>query len=348
MNLKTLFTQLQGKRVMIIGDIIVDEYIWGDVTRISPEAPVPVFETSTETSSCGGAANVAQNVASLGGDAALVGVIGSDRTGEKLIQMATEMNLGIAGVCIDSERPTSTKTRVIARAATSTFAEGKQEPGQHLLRIDRESKQKISTRLSEHLLAEVGSQLPASDAVVFADYDKGVVNAQLIKEVVKQAQFYNVPVVVDPKRDNFWYYEGVTALTPNHKEASAAVHEEITEIADLITVGEKILDQLSLGALLITRDADGMSLFQRETDGSLQVKHLPPYSSVVTDVTGAGDTVVAVFTLALAAGAEFHRAAVLSSLASGIVVGKMGCATVTSEELHQAISEFHSCVVPLM
>lgn len=321
---------------MIIGDIIVDEYIWGDVTRISPEAPVPVFETSIERSGCGGAANVAQNVASLGGNAALVGVIGADRTGEKLIQMATEMNLGIAGVCIDSERPTSTKTRVIAHAAASTFAEKTQEPGQHLLRIDRESKQKIPDRLSEHLLTEVVSQLPASDAVVFADYDKGVVNAQLIKEVVKQAQFYNVPVVVDPKRDNFWYYEGVTALTPNYKEASAAVHEDITETADLIAVGEKILDRLSLEALLITRDADGMSLFQRETDG-MQVKHLPPYSSVVTDVTGAGDTVVAVFALALAAGAEFHRAAVLSSLAGGIVVGKMGCATVTSEELCEAI-----------
>ncbi len=322
---------------MVIGDIIVDEYIWGDVSRISPEAPVPVFETSTETIGCGGAANVAQNVVSLGADANLVGVIGADRTGEKLIQMATEKGLGIAGICVDSERPTSTKTRVIARAAASTFAEGTREPGQHLLRIDRESKQKIPDRLSEHLLTEVVSQLPASDAVVFADYDKGVVNAQLIKEVVKQAQFYNVPVVVDPKCDNFWYYEGVTVLTPNHKEAKVAVHGEITEVADLIAAGEKILDRLALEALLITRDADGMSLFQRGTDGSLQVKHLLPYSSVVTDVTGAGDTVVAVFTLALAAGAEFYSAAVLSSLAGGIVVGKLGCATVTSEELHRAI-----------
>ena len=337
MNLKSIFTQLQDKRVVIIGDIIVDEYIWGDVSRISPEAPVPVFETSTERSGCGGAANVAQNVASLGGNANLVGVIGADRTGEKLIQMATERGLGIAAVCVDSERPTSTKTRVIARSAASSFAEGTQEPGQHLLRIDRESQQKIPARVSEHLLAEVGAQLPATDAVIFADYDKGVVNAQLVKEVVKQAQFYNVPVVVDPKRDNFWYYEGVTALTPNHKEASIAVREKITEVTDLVAAGEKILDRLSLEALLITRDADGMSLFQRGTDGNLQVKHLPPYSSVVTDVTGAGDTVVAVFTLALAAGAEFHSAAVLSSLAGGIVVGKMGCATVTLEELLQAI-----------
>jgi D-beta-D-heptose 7-phosphate kinase/D-beta-D-heptose 1-phosphate adenosyltransferase len=321
---------------MIIGDIIVDEYIWGDVNRISPEAPVPVFETSAETTGCGGAANVAQNVASLGGNATLVGVIGEDRAGEKLVQMATEMNLDIDGVCIDSHRPTSTKTRVIAHAA-STSTEVTQEQGQHLLRIDRESKQEIPARLSEHLLAEVVSQLPASDAVVFADYDKGVVNTQLIKEVVKHAQSYNIPIIADPKRDNFWHYEGVTAVTPNHKEAGVAVREEITDVAQLVAVGERILNRLSLKALLITRDAEGMSLFQYAADGSLHVKHLPPRSSAVTDVTGAGDTVVAVFTLALAAGAEFHSAAVLSSLAGGIVVGKMGCATATSEELLQAI-----------
>ena len=322
---------------MVIGDIIVDEYIWGDVNRISPQAPVPVFEMSAETTGCGGAANVAQNVVGLGANATLFGVIGEDRAGEKLRQMATEMNLDLAGICVDSQRPTSTKTRVITRAAASTSAKMTREPGQHLLRIDRESRQGISVQLRERLLIEVVSQLPASDAIVFSDYDKGVVNAQLIKEVVKQAQSYDIPIIVDPKRDNFWYYEGVTAVTPNHKEAGIAVREEITNMPQLIAVGERILNRLSLKALLITRDADGMSLFQRSTDGSLQVKHLPPRSTDVTDVTGAGDTVVAVFTLALAAGAEFQSAAVLSSLAGGIVVGKMGCATATSEELLQAI-----------
>ena len=322
---------------MVIGDIIVDEYIWGDVNRISPEAPVPVFETCTETTGCGGAANVAQNVASLGAYASLFGVIGDDRAGQKLVQMATEMNLDIDGVCVDSQRPTSTKTRVIARAASSISTERTWEPGQHLLRIDRESKQEIPTRLRERLLVEVVSQLPTSDAVLFSDYDKGVVNAQLIKEVVKQAQSYDIPIIVDPKRDNFWHYEGVTAATPNHKEAGVAVREEIADMRQLVAVGERILNRLSLKALLITRDAEGMSLFQRGVEGNLQVKHLPSRSNTVTDVTGAGDTVVAVFTLALAAGAEFQSAAVLSSLAGGIVVGKMGCATATSEELLQAI-----------
>jgi D-beta-D-heptose 7-phosphate kinase/D-beta-D-heptose 1-phosphate adenosyltransferase len=338
-NLKAVFAQLQGKRVMIIGDIIVDEYIWGDVNRISPEAPVPVFETCTETTSCGGAANVAQNVASLGGSATLFGVIGEDRAGEKLVQMATEMNLGIAGICVDSQRPTSTKTRVIARAATN-FADREQDSGHHLLRIDRESKQEISPQIREHLLDTVVSQLPTSDAIIFADYDKGVVTAQLITGVMKHAKPYGIPIIVDPKRNNFWHYEGVTAVTPNHKEASAAVHEAITDVSDLVAVGENILNKLSLKALLITRDAKGMSLFQRKADSTVKVAHLAPHSNIVTDVTGAGDTVVAAFTLALAANAEFDSAAMLSNLAGGIAVGKMGCATVTPKELLNAIETF--------
>ena len=336
MNLKAVFEQLQGKRVVIIGDVILDTYIWGDVKRISPEAPVPVFETTTEKTGCGGAANVAQNVASLGGNATLIGVIGSDAEGEKLVQMLTDMNLVTTGIHTDPRRPTSTKTRVIARAAAS-FADREQDSGHHLLRIDRESKQEISSQIREHLLDTVVSQVPTSDAIIFADYDKGVVTAQLIKGVMKHAEPYGVPIVVDPKRNNFWHYEGVTAVTPNHKEASAAVHEEIIDVSDLVAVGEKILNRLSLKALLITRDANGMSLFQRNADRTVEVEHLPPNSNIVTDVTGAGDTVVATFTLALAADAEFRSAAMLSNLAGGIAVGKMGCATVTPKELLHAI-----------
>ena len=322
---------------MIIGDVIVDEYIWGDVNRISPEAPVPVFEIEAEQTGCGGAANVAQNVASLGGDAVLVGVIGKDRAGEKLVQMLTEMDLNPTGICVDSERPTSTKTRVIARAGTTLFADRTPDAGHHLLRIDRESKQEISIGMRRHLLERVVSQLPTSDAIIFADYDKGVINAQLIRDVIKHAHRYDIPIIVDPKRDNFWHYKAVTAVTPNHKEAGAAVDKEITDSTQLLAVGEEIINRLALKALLITREAQGMSLFERKPDGSLQIEHLPPHSSVVTDVTGAGDTAVAVFTLALAANADFYSATVLSNLAGGIVVGKMGCATVTPKELLNAI-----------
>ena len=324
---------------MVIGDVILDTYIWGDVKRISPEAPVPVFETTTEKTGCGGAANVAQNVASLGGNAILVGVIGEDREGEKLVRMLTEIDLVTTGVYTDPQRPTSTKTRVIARGATS-FADRELNSGHHLLRIDRESKQDISPQIREYLLDTVVSQLPTSDAIIFADYDKGVVTSQLIKGVIKHAKSYDIPIIVDPKQNNFWHYEGVTAVTPNHKEASAAVHEEVMDVSDLVAVGEKILNRLSLKALLITRDANGMSLFQRKADRTVEVEHLPPNSNIVTDVTGAGDTVVAAFTLALAADAEFRSAALLSNLAGGIAVGKMGCATVTPKELLSAIETF--------
>ncbi len=323
---------------MIIGDVILDRYVWGDVKRISPEAPVPVFETTTEKTGCGGAANVAQNVASLGGNATLVGVIGEDREGEKLVQMLTETNLVTTGVYADPQRPTSTKTRVIARG-TTPFPDRERDSGHHLLRIDRESKQEISPQIREHLLDTIAAQLPTSDAIIFADYDKGVVTPQLIKDVMKHAKSYGIPIIVDPKQNNFWHYKGVTAVTPNHKEASAAVHEEITDVSDLVAVGEKILDRLSLKALLITRDAKGMSLFHRSADSIVKAEHLPPHSNIVTDVTGAGDTVVAAFTLALAAGAEFRSAAVLSNLAGGIAVGKMGCATVTPKELLHEIKK---------
>jgi len=344
-NLKGVFAQLQGKRVTIIGDIILDEYIWGDVNRISPEAPVPVFDMTAEARGCGGAANVAQNVAKLGGKAELLGVIGKDREGEKLVQMLTAMNIGAAGICTDVQRPTSTKTRLLANtAATTTAVVGTSsignvslQQGHYLLRMDREFKEEISLGLREHVLGAVVSRLAESDAIIFSDYDKGVVSAALINAVVTHAQPYGVPIIVDPKRKNFWQYEGVTALTPNHIEAGAAVDKKITDAVHLVAVGEQILDRLSLEALLITREAEGMSLFQRHPDGTLQVNHLPPQSSTVMDVTGAGDTVVAVFTLALAANADIHSAAQLSSLAGGIVVGKMGCATVTPAELLHAI-----------
>ena len=228
--------------------------------RISPEAPVPVFETTTEKTGCGGAANVAQNVASLGGSATLIGVIGPDREGEKLVQMLTDRNLVTTGVYTDPQRPTSTKTRVIARAAAS-FADREPDSGHHLLRIDRESRQEISPRYGNTYWDTVVSQLPTSDAIIFADYDKGVVTAQFIKGLMKHAKPYGIPIIVDPKRNNFWHYEGVTAVTPNHKEASAAVREEIIDVSDLVAVGEKILNRLSLKALLITRDANGCPCF---------------------------------------------------------------------------------------
>ncbi len=342
MDLKAIITQFQYQKVMIIGDIILDEYICGEVNRISPEAPVPVFEKTSERTCCGGAANVAQNITSLGADAELIGVIGKDRDGERIVQMLNSLGVGTADISMDVQRPTSKKTRVIVDAGSTDYLQSltnnservQHTQGHHLLRIDQESKQEISANLKEHLLNAILSRMSENDAIIFSDYEKGLVSVELIESVVMHAKSKGIPIIVDPKQTNFWYYEGVTALTPNHKEAGAATQFKINDVSHLISVGEKILDRLSLSALLITRDADGMSLFQRDSDGILQVTHLPSVANDVVDVTGAGDTVAAVFTLALAVNEDYLSAAQLASIAGGIVVEKTGCATVKQNELY--------------
>ncbi len=346
MNYNNILTQFQDKQIMIVGDIILDEYIWGDVNRISPEAPVPVIEICGERSGCGGAANVAQNIVSLGGKAELIGVVGKDRDGERMLQKLNSIGVGTTGICVDVLRHTSKKTRVIVQSDNTDSIQipynnkpDDEVPhhGQHLLRIDRETKQEITGLVRTAITNPFRSQLPYTDAIIFADYDKGVFSSKLINELVNLAKLFSVPIVVDPKHDNFWHYKGVTALTPNHKEAGDAKQKEITDESSLIEIGVNILDQLSLHTLLITREEKGMSLFQRDSNGDLQVEHIPPHSTEVIDVTGAGDTVVSVFSLALAAGADNYSAAILSSIAGGIVIGKMGCANVTPDEIHDAI-----------
>lgn len=349
MNYKNILTQFQDKQIMVVGDIILDEYIWGDVHRISPEAPVPVIEICGERSGCGGAANVAQNIVSLGGNAELIGVVGKDRDGEQMLQMLNSIGIGTNDIIVDVLRHTSKKTRVIVQSDNTdslqlpfnTNPNGEvPHQGQHLLRIDRETKHEITVLVRTAIINAFRSQLNNTDAIIFADYDKGVFSPILINELVKNANAHRIPIVVDPKHDNFWHYNGVTALTPNHKEAGDSNQQEITDESTLISIGYNILEKLSLQTLLITREEEGMSLFQRNSDCELTVNHIPPHAKDVVDVTGAGDTVVSVFTLALAAGADYYSAAILSSIAGGIVVGKMGCANVTPDELHKAIEKW--------
>jgi D-beta-D-heptose 7-phosphate kinase/D-beta-D-heptose 1-phosphate adenosyltransferase len=333
-SLQAVLDRLEGKHVVIIGDVILDEYIWGDVKRISPEAPVPVLEMTSETARFGGAANVAHNVASLSGYADLIGVIGDDSNGTTLVEILQEAGVNTDGICTDSSRPTSTKTRVIARASSTSVSNHQQ-----LVRIDRESKLPVDASLQDELLKTVVNRIPQADALIIEDYEKGVMSVELIENILVEARQYDKPIVVDPKVENFWNYKGVTSITPNHKEAGAALNREITDEHTLIEVGEEILDRLNLEGLLITRGEQGMSLFRRTGDnGRTQVEHIcPAHPRDVFDDTGAGDTVVAVFTLALAAHADMFDAARLSNLAGGIVVGEVGCAAATRESLSQAI-----------
>ena len=331
-SLQTVLDQLEGRHVLIIGDVILDEYIWGDVNRISPEAPVPVLEIASETTRTGGAANVAQNIVNLGGRVDLIGVVGDDDNGKTLIQMLERIGVDASGICIDADRPTSTKTRVIARTSdTSTSTH------QQLVRLDRESQAPVKTAIHERLLENALNRIPNVDAIVFEDYDKGGVSSRLIESVLRTARQHGKPVVVDPKVENFWNYKGVTSITPNHKEAGLAVNQRISDEDSLISVGGEILDRLNLEGLLITRGEQGMSLFRRTRDGELRVDHIPTQAQEVFDDTGAGDTVVAVYTLALAAKADMLEAAQLSNLAGGIVCGEVGCVAVNREQLLQGI-----------
>ncbi|MCH8290785.1 D-glycero-beta-D-manno-heptose-7-phosphate kinase [Candidatus Poribacteria bacterium] len=332
MNLQAVLKQLKGKHIVIIGDLILDEYVWGDVNRISPEAPVPVLEVTSENIRFGGAANPAHNAVSLGGRVDLIGVIGNDENGTTLVGMLQDAGINTEGICIDLSRPTSTKTRVIARTSHTSVS-----THQQIVRIDRESKVPANDAVQKQLLETALDCIPCVDAIIFEDYDKGVVSAELIQAVVDRARKYQKPVVVDPKVENFWNYTKVTSITPNQKEAGTVVSQEITDESSLISVGKEILDRLEIESLLITRGEQGMSLFQRNYDEQVRIDHIPTHAREVFDVTGAGDTVVAVFALALAAQANMLDAARLSNLAGGIVVGEVGCVAVTQEQLSQAI-----------
>jgi len=304
------------KRILVIGDIILDQYIWGNVDRISPEAPVPVVAVTNEEHRLGGAANAAVNICSLGAKASLISVIGNGENGDTLSEMLKNMGADVKSIIRDDSRSTIVKTRVIAHH-------------HHIVRIDREVKDEIKGDVREKIIAYAKKAIPDVDAVLISDYDKGVISKPVLDEVISRGREYDKPVVIDPKMRNFWSYAGATAVTPNLKEAYTAVNMTIENEEDLISVGNKILRELNLQALLITRGENGMTLFQ----GDAEAMHIPAVAREVFDVTGAGDTVIAVFTLALAAGADFALAAKISNYAAGIVVGHVGTGCVTPDEL---------------
>ena len=333
MELQTALDRLEERQILIIGDVILDEYVCGDTKRISPEAPVPILEVITQRAQLGGAANVAHNVVSLGGRAALIGVVGDDSQGRILIDLLTKKRIDTTGIFVDKSRPTTTKTRLIAR-----ISEAGSSTHQQLIRVDRESRQPINAYLQKQLLEAVRHRIPGSDAIVFADYDKGVVTETLIQAVVSETQDFHIPVIVDPKAENFWNYKDVTLVTPNHKEATAATNQEITNEANLLGIGDIILERLNLQYLLITRGAEGMSLFCRsENGGPPHVNYIPAHPRKVLDGTGAGDTVIAVLCLALASKIDIFAGVRLSNLAGGIAVEEIGCFTATREKLARAI-----------
>ncbi len=306
--------------VLVVGDLILDHYVMGRVSRISPEAPVPVVHVESESLRLGGAANVFNNILALGAQADLCGVIGADESGRLLMKELGNRRSGRGGVVIDQDRPTTRKSRVIAHH-------------QQIVRYDIEGRNELKAALQRRILRYVESRLRELSCVVISDYAKGVVTASLMSDITRLAVLRNIPVVVDPKVEHFGFYKGVTVLTPNHLEATqaAGIHGQDDQAID--QAGSTIRQRLGCQSVLITRGEKGMSLY--EGDGASW--HLPTQARQVYDVTGAGDTVIATLAVALSTGASIKDGAILANHAAGIVVGMVGTATVAPKQLSEAL-----------
>jgi D-beta-D-heptose 7-phosphate kinase/D-beta-D-heptose 1-phosphate adenosyltransferase len=322
MKLKDIISKFSEKSVLVLGDMMLDEFIKGEVSRISPEAPVPVVDVNSTYVMPGGAANTVNNLATLGAKVYVAGVIGKDAKGTKLKKMLEEKKIDTNGLIIDDKRPTTLKTRIIAH-------------NQQVVRVDRENREEINEKTAGKLFNYIKSIITKIDAIVVSDYNKGTVTGGLLDTIVKLAKERECIVVVDPKVQNILNYRGSTVITPNQFEASAVVGIPIINETSIRNMGQKLLTMLECEAVLITRGKDGMSLFDK--DGG--VFHVPSIAQEVFDVTGAGDTVVSTFTLALVSGASMLDAAKLSNFAAGIVVKKLGTATVLPEEILKILED---------
>jgi len=312
----SLLDRLAGRRVLVVGDVMMDEFLWGEIERISPAAPVPVLEERSRHSTLGGAGNVVANLVALGATVGIGSVVGDDGPGRALRAALTSLGVDDRALVADPERPTPVKTRVIARR-------------QQLVRIDREVREPVPAWAEARLLAAVQGCLSGCGAVVLSDYGKGVVTESLVAGITALARRANVPVVGDPKGRDYQRYRGVTLLTPNRKEAAEATGLSLVGAAGVAAAGARLLSIVGSEAMLITLSEEGMALFVRDQPPLM----LPTRAREVFDVTGAGDTVVATLAAALAAGADLAAAAELANMAAGVVVAKVGTATATPAEI---------------
>ena len=314
MDLKRLFKGFSSVNIAVVGDLILDQYIWGVVDRISPEAPVPVVDVKREDFSLGGAANVASNVVSLGANATVVGLMGDDLHGRILKGLLEDKGISTDGLFI-GRRPTTVKTRVIAH-------------NQQVVRFDREDRRQISEKRSRLIREFLLDNKQKWDAVIVSDYKKGMITASLMKFIIRELKTAGTFVAVDPKIGHFNLYKNVSIITPNLKEASSGAMVDIENQKTLHKAGTKLLNKLNCDYVLITRGEHGMSLFDKRT-----VTHIPTVAKSVYDVTGAGDTVIATLTVAYVSGAPLRDAAIVANHAASVVVSKLGTATATQKEI---------------
>ena len=321
-RLKKLVRRFPGTRVLVIGDLMLDQFVWGDVSRISPEAPVPIVRVRKQEGRPGGAGNVVTNVVALGGRADACGFVGDDLAGRALSKALSTAGGGLTGVVRSRAIATTAKTRVIAHS-------------QQVVRFDQDPDDgALPARLTSRLRTWVSTHARRYAVIVVSDYGKGVVTPELLGDLAELRRRHGFVYVIDPKRPNFAHYRGASLMKPNLGEASVAAGIDIVGRASLDSAGAALLQRWEADAILISRGEAGMSLFKPKA----RAQHFPTAAQEVYDVTGAGDTVLAACSLALARGGTFEEAARLANHAAGVAVGKVGTATVTARELVRALA----------
>ncbi len=318
---KNFFKHLHAKKILVIGDIMLDEYHWCKVSRISPEAPVPICQVEKTTSVPGGAANVALNIQTLGSTSLLLGVVGKDAAAHSLKKIFNKTKLSVEGFTTSPTKPTILKTRVVAHQ-------------QHVVRVDHEDASPIAGPTQKRLLDLIKSHIDQTDAILLSDYQKGTLTKSLCQKIITLAKERNIHVIVDPKGDNYLKYKGATILTPNFKEFSTVIKKSPTTEKQIFDEAQKLIKKLQIKALLITRSEKGMSLIKDgiKTD-------IPTQAKEVYDITGAGDTVISMLSIGLAANIDFDKAAYLANFAAGIVVAQVGTSTTTLNEIESTYSK---------
>ncbi len=320
-RLKQLLRKCMDVNIAVIGDVMIDRFIWGKVSRISPEAPVPVVNVTYESTHLGGAANVSNNIAGLGGNPYLFGVVGNDPAGNDLVSILEKQNFEKVGITIDENRPTTMKTRIIAH-------------DQHVVRADFETTEDIKSNVQNDLIESFKKVLPNLDGIVMQDYNKGVLTKPLIKKIIELANEYNCPVAVDPKFNNFFDYKKVTLFKPNILETKNALGFSLDSDERVNLAGRMLLERLSCDNVLITRGSEGMSLFL--SDG--EEKRVQTKARNVHDVSGAGDTVISTLTMILAAGGDVIEAATIANHAAGVVCGEVGIVAITEDKIIESFN----------
>lgn len=318
--MKEIINKFTGTRILLIGDLMLEQYLYGTVTRISPEAPVPIVQIDKEVCELGGTANVINNINKLGGTVEAVGIIGNEDNGRTLLNLLKERNVNTSGIIISDDRPTTVRTRIIGNNS-------------HIARLEKENRKKIGTEISDQIFGYISNKIKSYDAILISDYDNGLITPYLSKKLILLANSNKIPIIVNSKTENLIQYKKVSAIISDHNKVSNVVGIKPINETSIRNIGQWMLTRLDCGGIIIMRGEKGMSVFSR--DGAF--KHLPAISKDVKDITGVEDAIVSVVTLAVANGSNMLDAANIANAAAAIVLNKTGNYTPSKEEILELI-----------